>query len=71
MRRWIRAPAPALPVLVGLLYLLHQPVAHAVPSFAEVRQDFSSSETQVLSREGELLQRVRTDATVRRGDWVA
>ncbi len=71
MQRWNRARAPALPVLVGILCVLQMPVARAVPSFAEVRQDFSSSETQVLSREGELLQRVRTDATVRRGDWVA
>jgi penicillin-binding protein 1C len=44
--------------------------AQALPSYAEVRGDFRSSETQVLSREGELLQRVRTDATVRRGQWV-
>ncbi|KAF5294561.1 hypothetical protein FQA39_LY19338 [Lamprigera yunnana] len=40
------------------------------PSFAECSR-FSSRRTRVLSREGELLQRVRTDAAVRRGDWVA
>ena len=55
---------------LAVVWLVHAPLAHAVPSFTEVQQDFRSSETQVLSREGELLQRVRTDATVRRGDWV-
>ncbi len=40
-------------------------------AFDEVRQAFRPSETRVLDRDGELLQRVRTDATVRRGRWVA
>lgn len=44
--------------------------ALALPSFDEVRADFRSSETLVLSREGEVLQRLRTDATVRRGRWL-
>ena len=46
------------------------PSALALPTPAEVRADFRSSDTLVLSREGEVLQRVRTDATVRRGQWV-
>jgi hypothetical protein len=33
--------------------------------------DFRPSDTLILSREGEVLQRLRTDATVRRGQWVA
>ena len=45
--------------------------AWALPSFDEVRKDFRPSDTQILSREGELLQRIRTDATVRRGQWTA
>ncbi|RZL88648.1 MAG: penicillin-binding protein 1C [Variovorax sp.] len=45
--------------------------AWALASFDEVRRDFRPSDTQVLDRDGELLQRVRTDATVRRGQWVA
>lgn len=65
MQRWTN-PLRALAVV----WLAHAPLAYAVPSFAEVQQDFKSSETRVLSREGELLQRVRTDASVRRGDWV-
>ena len=44
--------------------------ALALPAFDEVRRDFRPSDTLILSREGEVLQRVRTDATVRRGQWV-
>ena len=46
------------------------PSARALPSFDEVRADFRPSDTLILSREGEVLQRLRTDATVRRGQWV-
>ena len=45
--------------------------ASALPTFDEVRRAHQPSETRVLSREGEVLQRLRTDATVRRGPWVA
>ncbi|MFS2032756.1 penicillin-binding protein 1C [Polaromonas sp. CT11-55] len=45
--------------------------AHAVASFDEVKRDFKPSETLVLDRNGELLQRLRTDKAVRRGQWVA
>ncbi len=45
--------------------------AWALPTFDEVRTGFRSSETLVLSREGEVVQRVRTDASVRRGQWQA
>ncbi|WP_412556705.1 penicillin-binding protein 1C [Xylophilus sp. GOD-11R] len=45
--------------------------AHAVPSFDEVRRDYRPSDLRVLDRQGELLQRLRTDATVRRGEWTA
>lgn len=44
--------------------------AHAVPSFEQVRADFHPSETLLLDRSGEPLHRLRTDASVRRGDWV-
>ena len=44
--------------------------AMAVPSFDAVRAGAHSSETLLLSREGEVLQRMRTDATVRQGQWV-
>ena len=39
-------------------------------SFDVVRDGHRPSETKVLDRHGELLQRVRTDPTVRRGSWV-
>jgi penicillin-binding protein 1C len=45
--------------------------AWALVSFEEVKREFRSSDTAVLDRNGELLQRVRTDATVRRGQWIA
>ncbi|MFT3719682.1 penicillin-binding protein 1C [Pseudorhodoferax sp.] len=45
--------------------------AHALPSYDEVRAAHRPSETLVLARDGQLLQRVRTDAGVRRGEWVA
>ncbi len=35
-----------------------------------MRQDFRSSDTLVLARGGEVIHRLRTDATVRRGQWV-
>ena len=45
--------------------------AWALVGFEEVKREFRSSDTAVLDRNGELLQRVRTDATVRRGQWIA
>jgi penicillin-binding protein 1C len=44
---------------------------HALPAFDEVRSAHRPSDTLVLDRNGEVLQRIRTDATVRRGEWVA
>jgi penicillin-binding protein 1C len=53
--------------------LCAQPVlaSAGIVSFDEVKREFRSSDTAVLDRNGELLQRVRTDATVRRGQWIA
>ena len=45
--------------------------AWAIASFDEIKRGFQPSDTLVLSREGEVLQRVRTDPRVRRGQWVA
>jgi penicillin-binding protein 1C len=45
--------------------------AQAAPSFAEVKAAYVPSDTVVLDRSGEPLQRLRTDKTVRRGQWVA
>ncbi|OYQ39779.1 penicillin-binding protein 1C [Rhodoferax sp. TH121] len=43
----------------------------AAATFNEIKAGYQSSDTLILSREGELLHRLRTDATVRRGQWVA
>jgi len=45
--------------------------AWAAATFDEVKREFRPSDTLVLDRNGEILQRLRTDATVRRGQWVA
>ena len=43
----------------------------ALPDPQTVKANFRSSGTLILSREGQLLQRLRTDLSVRRGQWVA
>jgi len=43
----------------------------ALPNFDQVRAAHRSSETLLLSREGEVLQRMRTDVNTRRGHWLA
>ncbi len=45
--------------------------ANATPTFNEVKADFKPSDALILDRHGELLHRLRTDDTVRRGQWVA
>jgi len=45
--------------------------AWALPSFEEVRREHRPSDTLILDRSGEVIQRLRTDTTVRRGQWVA
>jgi len=39
--------------------------------FDQVKTGYRSSDTLILDRSGELLHRLRTDASVRRGQWVA
>lgn len=56
--------------LAGALLLTATAVL-ALPSYEEVRQNHHPSDLQVLDRDGELLQTVRTDPRVRRGPWVA
>ena len=72
--RWLRRLVPrSRPVLQGALAVClvgSALPASALPGFDEVRQAFQPSDTLILSHEGEVLQRLRTDATVRRGQWV-
>jgi penicillin-binding protein 1C len=51
--------------------LLTTTCAWAAPSFVEVKASYQPSDTLVLDRQGEVLQRVRTDSSVRRGQWLA
>ncbi len=46
-------------------------VCWATGTFDAVKGTFQPSETVVLDRSGEIIQRLRTDNTVRRGQWVA
>lgn len=55
--------------LAGVVLLAWAGVAAAVPAFDEVRAAWRSSDVLVVDRHGELLQRLRDDATVRRGQW--
>ncbi|MBC7604658.1 MAG: transglycosylase domain-containing protein, partial [Ramlibacter sp.] len=58
-------------LLAACFALLLTGAAFALPTFDEVKSSYRSSDTLVLDRNGELLQRVRTDATIRRGQWIA
>ena len=57
--------------LLTALALATPLAAQALPSFDEVRAAHRASDTTLLSREGELLQRLRVDASVRRGRSIA
>ncbi|HEY3048703.1 MAG TPA: penicillin-binding protein 1C, partial [Polaromonas sp.] len=45
--------------------------AWAAAAFDEVKREFRPSDTLILDRNGEVIQRLRTDSTMRRGQWVA
>lgn len=45
--------------------------AVAGPTYADVKGAYRASDVQVLDRDGVLLQRIRSDDTVRRGQWLA
>ncbi|MEO5659109.1 MAG: transglycosylase domain-containing protein, partial [Polaromonas sp.] len=45
--------------------------AWAAANFDQVKREFRPSDTLILDRSGEVIQRLRSDATVRRGQWVA
>jgi len=60
----------ALSLAIVLVAAVGARSAKAADTFDAVKRAFRPSDTQVLDRDGELLQRVRTDAAVRRGQWV-
>ena len=53
----MRRPLPLL-LCASLLCCSAQAMASALPTYQQVRQDFRPSDTLVLDRNGELLQRV-------------
>jgi penicillin-binding protein 1C len=57
--------------LATLVVLTAATSAQALPSFEEVKQTYRPSDTLILDRNGEVLQRIRTDNTVRKGQWTA
>ena len=65
----VSSPRP-LALLFAALALGAAPAARAVPGFEQVRADFRPSETLLLDRAGQPLHRLRSDASVRRGQWV-
>ena len=44
--------------------------ACASSTFDQIKREFRPSDALILDRDGEVLQRLRTDASVRRGQWV-
>jgi penicillin-binding protein 1C len=58
------------PALAFTSLCLAAQASWALPRFDEVKAGYRSSETLLLDRDGVVLQRLRTDATVRRGQWV-
>ena len=70
-RRTNKRAAHRTPRLLTATLLLASTHALAAPSFSVVKASYTSSDTLVLDRQGQVLQRVRTDNTTRRGQWVA
>ncbi|MBU9678409.1 penicillin-binding protein 1C [Burkholderia multivorans] len=64
-------PARAAGRLLLALALAAPAVAHALPSYDDVRGAWRSTDWVLLARDGTPLQRTRVDLTERRGDWVS
>ncbi len=56
--------------IVSTVLSLCTGAVQSAPTFTQVKADHKPSDTQVLDRNGELLHRLRTDVTVRRGQWI-
>jgi penicillin-binding protein 1C len=59
------------PAMTAWVLVAASAVAHALPAFDEVRRGHRPSDSLLLDRDGVVIHRLRTDATVRRGEWVA
>ena len=60
-----------LQVMAGVLWAIGTQAALAAITFNEVKAAYQPSDTLILDRRGELLQRLRSNDSVRRGQWVA
>ena len=69
-RTTARRPIGLRLVIAIFLIAIHAHSAGATATFDEIRSSYQPSDTLVLDRNGEVLHRLRTDATVRRGQWV-
>jgi penicillin-binding protein 1C len=58
------------PAMTGLLLALGALSSHALPSFEQTRSSHQPSDTLLLDRHGEVVHRLRSDNSVRRGQWV-
>ena len=58
-------------IIATLLIAAGARPACAIATFNEVKREFRPSDTLILDRQGEVLQRLRTDSSVRRGQWMA
>ncbi|MEO5658520.1 MAG: penicillin-binding protein 1C [Polaromonas sp.] len=58
-------------IIATLLIAVYAIPACATATFDDVKREFRPSDTLILDRQGEIIQRLRTDSTVRRGQWVA
>lgn len=67
----LRRPARFAGRLFVAVVLAAPAVAHALPSYDDVRGHWRSSDWVLLARDGTPLQRTRVDLTERRGDWVS
>ncbi len=57
---------------ISLILLLFIPtLAHALPSYQEVRQSYVKSDSLLMDRHGEVLHELRTDKKQRRLDWTS
>ncbi|PRE74018.1 penicillin-binding protein 1C [Burkholderia multivorans] len=66
-----RAAGRLLLAIAIALALVPPAVAHALPSYDDVRGAWHSTDWVLLARDGTPLQRTRADLTERRGDWVS
>ena len=64
LQRWLTPPIALL-----LIAICVHPT-WATPTFNDIKRDFRPSDTLILDRHGEILHRVRTDPSVRRGQWL-